>query len=61
MPHKFRIICEICEKMTDSGILITDKGLRLRMFCSEKCLEKKSKEQEDERKKPKCWLDTIFG
>ena len=50
MVHKFKIVCEVCGTVTYDGVLVTDRGNRLRLYCSEKCLEKKDKQQQKEWK-----------
>jgi hypothetical protein len=53
-----RIVCEICGKIKKDGIMATDNGRHLRLFCSEKCFNKKLKDDEEaqkERKKSNWW------
>lgn len=61
MNHKFKIVCEVCGKLTYLGVLATDRGGRLRLFCSEKCLYKKTNETNIKAKETKGWLNAIFG
>jgi len=63
--NEHRIICEVCSKQTTKGIIINDRGLRNRYFCSDKCLDKKDKEQrkESEEMNKPFWIKIkeIFG
>jgi hypothetical protein len=61
--HTHRIRCEICGKTTTKGIIEKDRGLRDRYFCSNKCLNKKIKEQEkeiEERNNPPALLRFFY-
>ena len=46
--NEHRITCEVCGTETTKGIIVKDKALRDRYFCSDKCLNEKIEEQEKE-------------
>ena len=53
--HNFIIVCEKCGKVTDSGVITTDKSKRLRLFCSKECMEEQQKVQDETKIKKKWW------